>query len=216
MLRETFRCDYLENNLRVLIYEDLQEWFTHLWLCYVWKGKLSSNPYLSCDSLRDPGPRQCTCEQTNLRAYLRWSYHCSSAFDLPSRLRHCWFQVSWNRCFFFLNSAKITFQSKYLSVYNNKCFYKQCINTVRLTSLFCSLEMACPGGAGSGSLALVGFPLVGLRASLSSHHAPSLPPPHSLPPVSALPRSCVGSNIMTQCKAMFCYAKNQQVSHVTV
>lgn len=64
----------------------------------------------------------------------------------------------------------------------------------KLTSLFYLLEMASPVAAGSGSLALAGFPLVELKASLSSHPAPSLLPLQSLLSVSLCPLNCDSSS----------------------
>lgn len=64
-----------------------------------------------------------------------------------------------------------------------------------LTYLLYLPEMACPVAAGSGFLAQVVFPLAEQRASLSSHPAPSLLPPRSLPLVALFPQGCDSSYI---------------------
>lgn len=81
---------------------------------------------------------------------------------------------------------------------------------MKLTSQFYPPEMACPGAAGSGSLAPVGFPLVGLRASLSSHHAPSLLPHHSLPLASVFPQNCGSRKTWYDAKHYFVMQRNSE------
>lgn len=44
-------------------------------------------------------------EQTPISQELIWKYHCPSAPNLPSRLRHCWFLVS--RSFLLLHSETL-------------------------------------------------------------------------------------------------------------
>lgn len=75
---------------------------------------------------------------------------------------------------------------------------------LKLTSLFYLPEKACPVAAGSGSLELGGFPLVGRRAFLSSRSAPSLPPLHPLSPASLFPQDYEGFNDTMQNNILLC------------